>query len=254
MKKLILAGAALASLSIPALGADMRVKGPPPVPLFTWTSCFLGMHAGGGWAQKDVTDPVQLVQDAFAAAPVTTGVTTASISPSGGVIGGQFGCDYQFAPNWVIGVEGAAAGATIEGDKLVTLPEGNPGDSALVKARTDFLASVTARLGYAVDRWLLYVRGGAAWAGDKFTVTGTFQGTGFGFEGLDTRPGWTVGAGVEWAFSGNWSARLEYDYYDFGHKTVLMSDSVNVLTGPVDVKQTIQTVKFGINFHVWSGD
>jgi opacity protein-like surface antigen len=251
MNKLILAGAALASLSIPALGADMRVKGPPPVPLFTWTSCFLGMHAGGGWAQKDVTDPVQLVQDAFEGGPVTTGVTTASISPSGGVVGGQFGCDYQFAPNWVIGVEGAASGADIKSNTLVVLPLGDPGDSALVTARTDFLASVTGRLGYAVDRWLFYVRGGAAWAGDKFTVTGAFLGTGFGFEGLDTRPGWTVGAGVEWAFSGSWSARLEYDYYGLGTRTILMTDTLNALSGFVDVKQNVQTVKVGVNFHVW---
>ena len=254
MKKLILAAAALVSLSIPAFAADMPVKERPvPVPVFTWTGCFLGMHAGGGWAHKDVTDPIALVQDSFAGAPATIGVTTASISPSGGVVGGQFGCDYQFAPNWVVGVEGSAAGATIKGNTLVGLPLGDPGDSALVTAQTDFLATVTARLGYAVDRWLFYVRGGAAWAGDKFTVTGIFQDTGFGFEGLDTRSGWTAGAGVEWAFSGNWSARLEYDYYGLGTRTILMTDNINTLSGFVDVKQNVQTVKVGVNFHVWGG-
>jgi opacity protein-like surface antigen len=254
MKKLILAGAALASLSIPALAADVPVKAPPvPVPVFTWTSCYLGMHAGGGWARKDVTDPVGLVQDSFAGQPVTTGVTTTQASPSGAVIGGQFGCDYQFAPNWVVGVEGAASGGTLKGSTTVGLPLGDVGDSALVTARTDFLGSVTARLGYAVDRWLLYVRGGAAWAGDKYTVTGALVGTGFGFEGLDWRPGWTVGAGVEWAFSGNWSARLEYDYYGLGTRTILMTDNLNALSGLVDVKQNVQTVKVGVNFHVWGG-
>jgi outer membrane immunogenic protein len=52
----------------------------------------------------------------------------------------------------------------------------------------------------------------------------------------------------------DWSVRLEYDFYDFGHSNVLMSDSVNVLSGSVDVKQTVQMVKLGVNFHVWSGD
>jgi outer membrane immunogenic protein len=123
------------------------------------------------------------------------------------------------------------------------------GDAARVTARTDFLASVTGRLGYAVDRWLYYVRGGAAWAGDKYTVVGN----GFGYEGLDTRPGWMVGSGIEWAFSRNWSARLEYDYYGLGTRSILMSDIINTnnLPGLIDVKQSIQVIKAGVNFHVW---
>jgi outer membrane immunogenic protein len=253
MKKLLLAGAALGSLSIPALAADMPVKARPvPVPVFTWTSCFLGMHAGGGWAQKDVTDPVELVQDTLSQAAITTGVTTVRVNPSGAVIGGQFGCDYQFAPNWVVGVEGSASGATMKSDTTVGLHDTD--GTALVTARTDFLGSVTGRFGYAVDRWLYYVRGGVAWAGDKYTVTGnnvTFGG--FDFGGLDWRPGWTVGAGIEWAFAGNWSARLEYDYHGLGTRTILMSDSISGFTGPLDVKQNVQTVKLGINFHVWGG-
>ena len=257
MKKLLLS-AAVSSLSIAgsALAADMPVKAskaPVPVPAFTWTSCYLGAHAGGGWSQKDVTNPVQVVQDSFSGAPVTTGVTTAHLSPSGAVIGGQIGCDYQFASNWIVGIEGAASGATIKGSTRIALPLGFPGDSALVTARTDFIPSVTARLGYAVDRWLLYAKGGAAWAGDKYSITGSFTGTPFDFEGLDTRTGWTAGGGVEWAFSGNWSGRLEYDYYQFGHGNVLMSDSPNVLSGLVDVRQSVQAVKFGLNFRMWGG-
>jgi outer membrane immunogenic protein len=80
-----------------------------------------------------------------------------------------------------------------------------------------------------------------------------FTGIGFGFEGLDLRTGWTAGGGVEWAFSGNWSAKLEYGYYQFGHGNVLISDSLNALSGVVDVKQSFQTVKVGPNFHMWGG-
>jgi outer membrane immunogenic protein len=258
MQNLPLIGPAVSWLSIAgtALAADMPVKAPnapAPVPAFAWTSCYDGAHAGGGWARTDVTNPVQVVQDAISAAPVTTGVTTLHLSPSGAVIGGQIGCDYQFTANWVVGIEGAASGATMKSSVRVALPLGFPGDSALVTARTDFIPSVTARLGYAVDGWLLYLKGGAAWAGDKYNITGTFTGTGFGFEGLDARSGWTAGGGVEWAFAGNWSARLEYGYYQFGHGNVLMSDSLNLLSGVVDVRQSVQSVKVGLNFHIWGG-
>jgi outer membrane immunogenic protein len=113
MKRFLLAGAAVWSLSIagPAIAADLPInvtKAPVPPPIFDWTSCYLDGHAGGGWSSKDITDPVQLVQDSLSGAPVTTGVTTVSLNPAGVVVGGQFGCDYQFAPNWVAGVEGVA--------------------------------------------------------------------------------------------------------------------------------------------------
>ena len=78
--------------------------------------------------------------------------------------------------------------------------------------------------------------------------------TAFGFEGLDTRDGWTVGVGIEWAFASNWSARLEYDYYGLGTRTIQMTDSINGFgPAPIDVKQSVQTVKLGVNFHVWGG-
>jgi outer membrane immunogenic protein len=258
MKKLLLVNATMCLLSIasPALAADMSInvtKAPVLPPGFSWTGCYLGAHVGGGWARKNVTDPVQLVQDSLSAAPVTTGVTTVSVNPTGVVVGGQFGCDYQFAPNWVAGIEFAASGSTMKASTGVVLPVGFPGEAALVTARTDFLGSGTVRLGYAADRWLFYVKGGAARAGDKYDVTGVFTGIPFGFGGLDQRLGWIVGGGVDWAFSGHWSATLEYDYYQFGHHSVLMSDSVNVVSGPVDFKQGVQIAKVGLNFHMWNG-
>jgi outer membrane immunogenic protein len=256
MKKLPLVSAAVCSLSIagPSFAADMPMyKTPAPAFAFSWTSCYLGVHAGGGWANKGVTDPVQLVQDSLSRAPVTAGVTTVNVSPSGAVVGGQIGCDYQFAPSWVVGIEGAASGSTMKGNTSVGLPAGFPGDTAVVTARTDFLPSVTVRLGYAVDRVLFYVNGGAAWEGGKYTATGSFTGIPFGFEGLDRRFGWTAGGGIEWAFWHHWSAKLEYDYFGFGHASVLMSDAINGVSGPVDVKQSVQIVKFGLNFHMWAG-
>jgi opacity protein-like surface antigen len=255
MRKLLFAQAAALAVTMagPAVAADMPLRAATPfAERFNWTGCYLGGHLGGGFARKDITDPVQLVQDQdpFAGAGATTGITTASPSPTGVVIGGQIGCDYQFAPSWVVGIEGSASGSTMKGSTIVGLPLGSP-DTALVQAKTDFLTSVTARLGYAFDNVLVYAKGGVALAADRYDVTGSFVGTPFGFEGLENRIGWTAGGGVDWAFSRHWSASIEYDYYGFGHRNALMFDSTNVLAGIVDVKQSIQVVKVGLNFHVW---
>ena len=253
MRKLLFAQAAALAVSMvgPAVAADMPLRAATPfAERFNWTSCYLGGHLGGGFAHKDITDPVQLVQDSFLGAGSTDGITTVSPAPRGVVIGGQIGCDYQFAPSWVVGIEGAASGSTMKGSTTVGLPLGNP-DTALVQAKTDFLTSVTARVGYAFDNVLLYAKGGVAMAGDRYDVTGSFAGTPFGFVGLENRIGWTAGGGVEWAFSQHWSASIEYDYYQFGHSVIAMSDPTNVFLGNVDVRQNIQVVKAGLNFHIW---
>ena len=166
MKKMLFATVAALAVTIAgsARAADLPLKTETPFAArFTWTNCYLGGHLGGGFAHKDITDPVQLVQDSFLGPGSTTGITTASPAPSGVVIGGQIGCDYQFAPSWLVGIEGSASGSTMKASRTVGLPLGNP-DTALVQAKTDFLTSVTGRLGYAFDNVLLYAKGGVAMA------------------------------------------------------------------------------------------
>jgi outer membrane immunogenic protein len=254
MRKLLSVHAAALAVTLagPAIAADLPMKSEVPyvAPRFSWTSCYVGGHLGGGFARKDITDPVQLVQDSFLGAGSTIGTTTASTSPTGAVIGGQIGCDYETASSVVFGIEGSASGSTMKGSTSVDLPLGNP-DIGLVQANTDFLASVTGRVGYAFDNVLLYAKGGAALAGDKYNVSGTFTGLPYNFQGLDNRYGWIAGGGVDWAFARHWSVNVEYDYYSFGHGGILMSDSINGFAGVVDVKQTVQVVKVGLNFHIW---
>jgi outer membrane immunogenic protein len=261
MNKLKFLGAAALALAAagPAFAADL-----PQMPVkatfvqrFTWTSCYLGAHVGGAWMRNDVTDPVLLVQDNVnLGGPgfTTGGPTTVGVNENGAEVGGQIGCDYQFPSNFVLGVEGAASGGTMKGSAVVALPN-SPPDTALVSVKTDFVPTLTGRAGYAVDHWLFYAKGGVAWASSKYSVTGTFNGGAglglpFDFEGLSLRTGWTGGGGVEWAFAEDWSARLEYDYYDFGTHTATMNDAVNG-PGPLSFKTTMQTVKLGVNFHVW---
>jgi outer membrane immunogenic protein len=247
--------AALAgTLTGPALGADLPMKSEAPYvePRFSWTGCYVGGHVGGGIGSKAMTDPVQLVQDSLIAPGTTTGVTTVTTSPTGAVIGGEIGCDYQFSSNVVMGIEGTASGTTMKGSAQVGLPAGNPGDIALVQANNDFLAGVTGRIGYAFDNILIYGRGGFAVAGDKYDVSGgTFAGGGpFHFQGVDNRYGYVVGGGVDWAFTRHWSANVEYDYYGFGNGNILMTDQFSGTTGVVNVKQSVQVIKVGFNFHI----
>jgi outer membrane immunogenic protein len=266
MSKLTFLGAA--GLAFTVAGSAFAADLPPQMPVkasfverFTWTGCYLGAHVGGAWMRNSVTDPVVLVQDNpnFGGPGFTTvGPTTVGVNQDGVVAGGQIGCDYQFPSNFVLGVEGAASGGTMKGSRVVALPD-SPPDTALVSVKTDFVTALTGRAGYAVDHWLIYAKGGVAWANSKYSVTGTINGaaaigqppgTAFDFEGLSIRTGWTVGAGAEWAFAQDWSARLEYAYYDFGSHTATMSD-FNFGTGPLSFKTTMQTVKLGVNFHMW---
>jgi opacity protein-like surface antigen len=109
--------------------------------------------------------------------------------------------------------------------------------------------AVTGRVGWAWDRWLIYAKGGAAWAGDKYSADIPIFPE--HLEASETRTGWTVGGGVEWAFWDNWSAKLEYDFYDFGTRGVTFIGTfagVPEVVSGIDIKQTINAVKFGINY------
>jgi hypothetical protein len=135
--------------------------------------------------------------------------------------GGQIGCDYQFVPGWVLGAEGRGGWTNLKASNAGAVRFST---GAVVPSQfgvsNDFLASATARLGYSfVDRWLFYVKGGAAWTDEKVDDAFTnLRGIAVDPSTSTTRTGWTAGSGVEWAFARNWSAMLEYDYYDFGSK------------------------------------
>jgi outer membrane immunogenic protein len=249
MKTIISGGVALSLLTVSAFGADLAVppsfSAPPSPPPFTWTSCYGGLHAGGGWGQKDLTDSAGILT-------IGTPGATANLGISGYMLGGQFGCDYQFASNWVLGIEGAASGGDIGGTINSTNISTGGGDSTTFHETTDFLGSVTGRVGFAWDRWLVYGKGGIAWAGDRYSALDAFQL--YNYNGVETRSGWTAGAGVEWALWKDWSVKLEYDYYGFGQGNVNFIDStIGAPPGLENIKQTVQVVQLGVNFHFFAG-
>ncbi len=237
MKKALLASAALGTLFIgsPSLAADLGVRGPrvAAIPVFTWTGCYVGTHVGGGWADETITAPA-----------IVPGVSVTGHT-AGVLGGGQVGCNLQFAPNWVIGIEGEGSAADIKGDTNQTIL----GITGTASAKTDWIASATARLGYTWDRWLIYGKGGAAWAHNKYTLSiPVFPEH---ETASDTRTGWTAGGGVEWAFWSNWSMKAEYNYYDFGTSSVTLVGTfagVPIEVPGIEIRQRISVGKFGVNY------
>ena len=243
MIRFALIGAGLLSIAgvVDAAAADlparMYSKAPPMVAAFSWTGCYIGGHVGGAFSEDKTTAMFG---------------TSTTFTSSGVVGGGQIGCDYQFAPTWVVGVEGRAAGSGLKSSHPITAV--NLATGATVPAqftvRNDFLASATARLGYSgAESWLFYARGGAAWTNEK--IDEAFAPPLLGPvdpSATTTRTGWTVGAGAEWVFAPHWSTTLEYNYYDFGSHGITLVDARGVTVSGMTVKDTIHTVTVGVNY------
>ena len=211
-----------------AVAADLPARGPvykapAALPAFSWTGCYVGGNVGGLWLNGDWTD--------------STGASGGSHTASGVTAGGQVGCNYQTGP-WGFGVEGMFNWADASGDH--TTPAG-----VGLHTGTNWLANVTGRVGYAVfDRNLLYVKGGGAWIDESHTATAA----GVLFDaGSKTRSGWTVGAGWEYAFAPNWSAKIEYNYMDFGNNSSSFCSAGGVCTA-LNVKETAHLALFGVNY------
>src|SRR5262249_53859944 len=146
---------------------------------------------------------------------------------------------------FVLGVEGDISWANLRGNSSVVTGVAAPITNTF-NSDVNWTSTLTGRAGVAFDRWLVYGKGGVAWAGDRFTSNRyTFPASA---ESTDTRIGWTAGAGVEYAFAPNWSAKLEYNYMDFGKKTYSFTP-----TTTTDIEQQIHAVKFGINYKFGGG-
>jgi outer membrane immunogenic protein len=238
MRKLLLATVGLIALAGPAIAADLRrplYKAPPPVvPAWSWSGCYLGGHAGGLWARSEKWI-VRTPGGAF------EGQSLGAHDVNGGLGGVQAGCDYQFSGGFVIGLAGDYAWTSAEGSHDSALETG-----VAYHSKVRSLASVTGRIGYAWDRFLGYVRGGGAWERDTFWATTIVLGT--AYAATETRSGWTIGVGGEYAFSNALSGFVEYGYYDFGTRTISFVPQIAGL-GPafVDTRETKSVVRAGLN-------
>jgi outer membrane immunogenic protein len=186
---LTLAGTATIALSSAALAADLPVRAPPPVviPIFTWTGFYVGVNAGWGSRQNNNNDAVFL--DSLGITGLGGTVLFPGTDDNVFTGGGQIGYNYQIG-SFVVGLEADIQGIDngSNNDVLVFLPgagfAGNFQPGVFTNDTSDWWGTVRARLGFAVDRFLIY--GTAGWA---FT---------------DNNSGWAAGAGFEWALPVNW--------------------------------------------------
>jgi outer membrane immunogenic protein len=231
MKKLLLSSVALIALGSAAFAADIPArqayKAPPaytaPALIYNWTGFYIGGHVGGAFAGDN-------------------SLVGSNARFMGGV---QGGFDYQFAPNWVGGIEAQYSWLN-QNTTGIAFPAGT-----VITSRNDQLGSVTGRFGYTWGPGLLYAKGGYAWR-DNPNIGVTAAGVPVGFTTTGNQQnGWTVGAGLEYMFAPNWSAKAEYQYYRF--------DSTTFTSGTPEIvgrsfRDDEHTVKVGVNYRFgWGG-
>jgi len=241
MKKLLLATSCLALSSAAVLAADMPMAPTKaiamPAPVFSWTGCYVGAHAGGG---------------------MMTDSEGSSSNGRGAVAGGQAGCNYQDG-SWVFGLEGEGSWSGIRrSSNSSTIP--NVFNTTVfevfdstAKNNNDF--TIAARVGMTFDRTLIYAKGGWAWGSfsnnsvETCCSVGTTTTTISNFNG--TLDGFLVGVGIEHALTRNWTVKFEYDYIGFGSKEVPFSQcvlGVCGVTGTTSFSATKQIFKVGANY------
>jgi outer membrane immunogenic protein len=190
-------------------------------PVYNWTGFYIGGHVGGGFANSSWSDGLTGANDTF--------------NDSGFLGGGQVGVNAQF--NWlVVGLEGDFSWTGLKGSTTDALHNS-------INTNVDWTSTVTGRIGAAFDRLLVYGKGGLALAHDDSSLTD------FGSNTADStmmRTGWTVGAGLEYALSKNWSAKVEYDYLGFGSRTLNFTTPLESVSSNANLN--VQEVKAGLNF------
>jgi outer membrane immunogenic protein len=229
MKKIFLAASALVACAGVANAADIAArpytKAPPmtaPAAVYNWTGFYIGGHIGGAF-----------------------GGDNALFGDNSRFMGGvQGGADYQFAPNWVVGIE-AQYSWLANANRNGFLPNG-----VLVTDRERGLGSVTGRLGYTWGPTMIYAKGGYAFRDNSLGAS--FAGAPVAFASTGNRDsGYTVGAGLEYMFAPNWSAKAEYQYYNFG-RTTLTTATIPPVTA--NYRNDEHTVKVGLNYRFgWGG-
>lgn len=184
-----------------------------PTEAISWTGFYAGINGG------------------FGSASAPSSNTPYDISLSGGFLGAQIGYNHHLpSSNIVLGIEADAQWANMSGTMAL---------GQTVTQKINWFGTVRGRVGYAFDRWMPYVTGGLAVAGATRTTT-----AGGGQSIGATHTGYALGAGVEWAFAGDWSAKLEYQHLNLGAVTYVISGAPDP-----SVSITADTIRIGLSKH-----
>lgn len=232
MKKFLLASIAILGISGAASAADLYVKAPPvvaPVPVFSWTGCYIGGHVGYGKGQTSQNVSMDDVNTGGEFHPAT------NFDNKGGVYGLQGGCNYQWGM-FVAGLEGDHSWSSLNASYSFTDPISDAPnvDSFTSSSKIDSLSSIRARFGIAMDRTLVYTTMGWGWANFKYSYAINDGGLTNTASYSTSADGVVVGAGVNYALT-NWLIlRAEYLHYAVGKDIALTPSilTINPNTGP----------------------
>jgi outer membrane immunogenic protein len=194
-----------------------------PAPAFSWTGFYLGINGGYAGGHSRWSDPA-------------VGANSGHFETSGAMLGGQLGYNWQIGAA-VLGIETDADWMNVKGSTAglggVCATDGG----GLCQTQQSWVGTTRARFGYAFDRWLPYVTGGAAYGNiQAVQPTGTTTANNIG---------WTAGAGMEVALDRNWSAKVEYLHINLGTDVLFGSASG---TPTLAVPVTNNLVRAGINY------
>ena len=237
MKRLLIALSTFIGVTGTASAADMAVKARPmaaPVP-YSWTGCFVGVAGGGAWGRSR-----HISGDA-----ATFGFDiTNNYDISGGIIGVEYGCNWQTG-RWVLGTESDFSWTNIRGGANNIGPFFNT--ASISNTRQEWLSTSRVRAGFlATDQLLLYVTGGLAAARVEALVDATAIAGGIVSDSR-TRWGWTAGAGAEYAFGNGWSVKADYLYVRLENKEYFNPPPAGfAIRGNVPVEEHIGRI--GVNY------
>jgi outer membrane immunogenic protein len=225
---------------------------------YSWTGCYIGGNVGGAWGRSNVSTVLTNVAGVpliGANSSLVGSLDSPSLRPNGFTGGGQIGCNYQTG-NFVFGIEADfnAFDLNLSSPQTATglFPIGGGLFTVNNSVKTDWLITARPRIGYAWDTVLLYVTGGLAVTKVKFSTnyfdfSGDIEGASFN----TTKTGWTVGGGLEYALTRNWTTKVEYLYADFGSTSISQFRNNLPNTAPVfnhNVPLTANIVRAGVNY------
>jgi outer membrane immunogenic protein len=213
-----------AGVGVSASAADLppAYAKAPIAPAYNWTGCYVGVHAGGG-----------IIGTTF----VSSFAGGSTDGGGGALVGGQAGCNYQ-AGQFVFGLEGEGAWSGITDRSHAH----DTNTDQLRTGRNRWDADLALRVGFAIDRTLVYGKAGSAFGSFEFKDN---QSGNPPFSGQSTLDGLLLGAGIEYAFASNWTGKLEYNVIDFVNKDI----SFNRADSPTQTfSAREQIVKVGVNY------
>ena len=230
------------AIAIPAMAADMPLPGPAPIPPnsyypvappLSWGGFYFGVNGGYGFGNSHWTN---------------AGVSTGNFATTGGLAGGTAGFNYAGFGGFLVGVEGDLDWSGLKGSSSTAACVGlGAAAGTTCQTKSEWLSTARVRVGYAFDRILVFGTAGAALADLRVGLNP--QAT---FVTLGPQVGWTAGGGLEFAFTENWTAKVEYLYVGLG-TVACPSGTICSLVNPAGVSHASITlnesvVRAGVNY------